>query len=85
MVLPGDKLCVAGWMDAVVIELKTGRPKAPSNPDPRDSVLRIYSAGKGEQLSESRLESEPVFDGMAAAYGKLFLSLRNGKIICLGE
>jgi hypothetical protein len=85
MVLAGDKLCLAGWIDAVVIEPKTGRPKDRSNPDPRDSVLRIYSADKGKQVSESKLESEPVFDGMAAAYGKLFLSLKNGKIICLGE
>ncbi|KPK46370.1 MAG: hypothetical protein AMK72_09905 [Planctomycetes bacterium SM23_25] len=85
MVLAGDKLCMAGWMDAVVIELKTGRPKDRSNPDPHDSVLRIYSADNGEQISQSKLESEPVFDGMAAAYGKLFLSLKNGQIICLGE
>ena len=85
IVLAGDKLCLAGWIDAVVIQLKTGRPKDGSNPDPHDSVLRIYSAGKGEQVSECTLECEPVFDGMAAAYGKLFLSLKNGKIICLSE
>ncbi len=86
MLLAGERLCLAGWIDAVVVELKTGRPKDPSNPDPRDSVLRIYSgAGKGEQVSELSLPCEPVFDGMAAAYGKLFLSLKNGRIICLGE
>ena len=85
MLLAGDKLCMAGWMDAVVIELKTGRPKDASRPDPHDSVLRICSAGTGEATWESPLECEPVFDGMAAAYGRLFLSLGNGEIICLGE
>ena len=85
MVLAGDRLCIAGWIDAVAIEMKTGRPSDPVNPDPHDSVLRIYSADKGELLSESKLEAEPTFDGMAAAYGKLFLSLKNGKLLCLGE
>jgi len=85
MLLAGDKLCLAGWIDAVAIELKTGRPRDPANPDPHDSVLRIYSAGKGELVSESKLEVEPTFDGMAAAYGKLFLSLKNGRLLCLGE
>jgi len=83
MVLAGDKLCLAGWLDAVVVELKTGYPKDPARPDPRDSVLRIYSADKGEQVSEAKLPSEPVFDGMAAAYGRLFLSLKSGEILCL--
>jgi outer membrane protein assembly factor BamB len=85
MVLAGDKLCMSGWMDAMVIEVKTGRPKNPANPDPHDSVLRIYSAETGEQVSELKIESEPVFDGMAAAYNKLFLTLKNGKLLCLGE
>jgi hypothetical protein len=85
MVLAGDRLVMAGWIDAVVVETKTGRPKDPANPDPRDSFLRILAAGTGEQVSECRLECEPVFDGLAAAYGRLFLSLKNGKLVCLGE
>ena len=84
MVLAGDKLCLAGWEDAVVIEMKTGRAISPGNPDPHDSVLRTYSAGKGEQVTQSRLEAEPVFDGMAAADGRLFMSLRNGQLLCMG-
>jgi outer membrane protein assembly factor BamB len=85
MVLAGDKLCVSGWMDAMIVEVKSGRPKNTANPDPHDSVLRVLSADKGEQVSELKIESEPVFDGMAAAYGKLFLVLKNGKLLCLGE
>jgi hypothetical protein len=85
MVLAGDKLFLAGWLDGMRIELKSGRPKDPDNPDPHDSVLRVYSADKGERVSELKLNSDPVFDGMAAAYGKLFVSLKNGKLICLGK
>lgn len=85
MVLAGDRLCVSGWLDAVVIEPKTGRPKDPENPDPHDAVLRVYAADTGKQVSELKIASEPVFDGMAAADGKLFLSLKNGKLLCLGE
>jgi outer membrane protein assembly factor BamB/SAM-dependent methyltransferase len=85
MVLAGEKLCMAGWIDAVAIEMKTGRPKDPTDPDPHHSVLCIYTADRGELVSETKLEAEPVFDGMAAAYGKLFLSLKNGKLLCLAE
>jgi hypothetical protein len=85
MILAGDKLCVSGWIDAVVIEVKTGRPKDTSNPDPHDSVIRVLSADKGEQVFELKIESEPVFDGLAAAYGKLFMAMKNGKLLCLGE
>jgi len=85
MVLAGDKLCLAGWLDSMIIELKSGRPKLRDNVDPHDSVLRVYSARNGRQLSEFRLESDPVFDGMAAAYGTLFVSLSSGKVVCLGK
>jgi len=85
MVLAGDKLCLAGWTDAVVIETKTGRPKDASNPDPHDAYLRIYSAERGELLAQTELEAEPVFDGMAAAGDRLFLCLKNGKLVCLGQ
>ena len=85
MIAARDKLCIAGWMDAVVIEMKTGRPTNASDPDPRNAVLRVYSADEGKAISESKLDAEPVFDGMAAAGGKLFLSLEDGTLLCLGE
>ncbi|MFO7902385.1 MAG: PQQ-binding-like beta-propeller repeat protein [Pirellulaceae bacterium] len=83
MVLAGDKLCLAGWIDDVAVEMKSGRPKNPANPDPRNSVLRVHSADTGTRLSECELEAEPVFDAMAAANGRLVLSLKNGKLVCL--
>ena len=31
------------------------------------------------------LESPPVWDGMAVAAGRLYISTRNGEIVCMGE
>jgi len=68
----------------VTIEKKTGLPVGGKLAD-RISVLRVYSAEHGRRISEYTLESEPVWDGAAAANGKLFLSLKSGKVVCLGE
>jgi len=85
MILAGEKLFLAGWLDdTMLIELKSGRPKNPDNPDPHESVLRVYSSLDGARISQCKLESDPVFDGVAAAYGDLFVSLKNGKLLCMG-
>jgi len=85
MVLAGKNLYLAGWLDAVQVELKTGRAKSPGDRDPHKSVLRVYSAQTGKRVAEHKLESDPVFDGVAAAYGNLFISLKNGKLVCMGK
>jgi len=77
MVLAGNILFGAGWKDSVKISQKD-----PYNED--DSVLMVMSTADGETLREYPLEAEPVFDGMAGAYGRLYLSLKNGYVICLG-
>jgi outer membrane protein assembly factor BamB len=48
-------------------------------------VLRAVSVTDGSTLSETKLDASPVFDGMAAAGGKLFVALTNGKLVCLAE
>jgi hypothetical protein len=47
--------------------------------------LRAVSTENGEQLAECRLDDVPVFDGMSAAGGRLFLSLRSGQVACYGQ
>ncbi len=47
-------------------------------------VLEIWSTDDGTKLGEQRLE-KPVFDGLAAADGRLYLSTASGKVICLGR
>ena len=82
--LAGDTLFLAGWQDAVAIQEKTGRPLDPKKPDPRPACLWTLSTADGKTLSEHKLDCEPVFDGLIAAYNKLFLSMKDGTIRCFG-
>jgi hypothetical protein len=45
--------------------------------------LAAFAAEDGRQLSELQLPSPPVWDGLAAANGKLYLTLMDGKVLCL--
>jgi hypothetical protein len=49
------------------------------------ALLLAVSSTTGERLSEYRLDALPVFDGMAAAGGRLFMSMKDGSVLCLGE
>jgi outer membrane protein assembly factor BamB len=79
MVLAGRRLFVAGPPDVV---------------DPLDPMaafeghkgacLRAYSTADGSMLAEQKLESPPVFDGLIAANERLYLSLENGVLLCMG-
>jgi hypothetical protein len=46
-------------------------------------VLQAVSTSDGRTLSELELNSIPVFDGLAAAGGQLFLATKDGKLTCL--
>ena len=78
MVLTGDVLFAAGWKDSVkIFEKDTHTPNEP--------VLTAISAADGKTLKQYPLEADPVFDGMAAAQGKLYLAQKNGVVICFGR
>ena len=51
----------------------------------RGGLLWAVSLENGEKLAEYKLDSIPVFDGMAAAGGRLLLSLKNGHVTCFGK
>ncbi len=51
----------------------------------RGGLLRVVSVKDGTKLAEHKIDDVPIFDGMSAADGKLFLSLRNGQVACFGE
>jgi hypothetical protein len=79
LVKAGSTLCAAGMPDAV-----------PQN-DPWQfyegrgpGVLVLVDAHDGATLVEHTLASAPVFHGLAAAEERLFVSCRNGDIICFG-
>ena len=45
--------------------------------------LKCLARKDGRSLTTQKLTAPPVFDGMAAAYGKLYLSLADGSVVCL--
>jgi len=51
----------------------------------REGLLMAVSASDGTVLAEHRLDCSPVFDGMAAAGGRLYISLENGQLVCMDE
>jgi outer membrane protein assembly factor BamB len=50
----------------------------------KGGLLHAVSCGTGELKAELKLDSPPVWDGMAAANGRLFLSAKDGSVLCLG-
>ncbi len=49
----------------------------------KGGVLWTVATADGKRLGECKLDSIPVFDGMAAASGRLFLSQVDGRVICM--
>lgn len=80
MVLAGDHLYAAGPPDLVPEE----DPYAAID-GRRGAILRTVSAKDGSRLAEHPLQSPPVFDGLAAAAGRLYMSTIDGKLLCLSE
>jgi hypothetical protein len=48
-------------------------------------VLWGASAATGEKMAEYTLDAAPAWDGMAVASGRLYMSLKDGRVICLGK
>ncbi|MFQ5811249.1 MAG: PQQ-binding-like beta-propeller repeat protein, partial [Armatimonadota bacterium] len=78
MILAGDTLFLAG------------PPDLPDRPDDglaaiyggKGGVLWAVSARDGTKVAEYALDEPPVFDGMAAANGRLYLATTDGKVAC---
>lgn len=79
MVLASDILFVAGPPDV----LDPTDPLAALN-GRKGALLWAVSASDGKKIAEYKLESPPVFDGMIAANGRLFISTQAGRLICMG-
>jgi len=79
LVLAGDRLVLAGTPDVVPTD------------DPYAGIegrlggrLWVVSTADGRRLTEIELERPPVFDGMSAAAGRVYLALDDGRVVCLG-
>ena len=90
MVLGDGKLVVAGPVD---LGKKTSKILAYQNEaearagfqGKKGIFLRVVSAADGKTVSQVKLDAMPVFDGMSAAGGKVYLSLKNGSVACFGK
>jgi len=79
MVVAGPTLFVAG------------PPDIADNADPyaafegrKGALLWSVAAADGRKLAEIKLDAEPVFDGLIAAGGRLFMTTRDGRLLCMG-
>jgi len=96
MVLAGGKLLLAGAPD-VADETKTRgyvygadgeinrqmRRQEAAWLGRQGAVLCVVSAKTGQKLAERPLDAIPVWDGMIAAGGRIYLALKDGTVLCL--
>jgi len=73
MVLAGRTLFLAGTEETDALTALEAN---------KGALLCAVSPENGKKLAEYNLESQPVFDGMAAANSRLYLSTKNGIILC---
>ena len=87
MVLTSDKLVVAGPPDlrkkeVEILAYSNEEESLASFKGEKGVMLRVVSTADGRTVSEQNLDAMPVFDGMSAARGRVFVSLKNGEVQC---
>jgi len=80
---PPDITRAKGQRDEAALILENPQEAPASWKGKKGSVLWVVSAIDGKKLAEYKLESLPVFDGMIATNNRLYLSMKNGRILCL--
>jgi hypothetical protein len=96
MVLAGETLFLAGPPDVLDEEdayfrlddsvIKGGfSEQVASLGGKKGATLMAVSASDGVELGQYQLQAPPVFDGMASADGRLFMALKDGHVVCMGE
>lgn len=98
MVKAGDTLFVAGPPDLIDEEKTFQRvvsrdPAVAAKLEEQDAalegkmggILRLVSAESGEGLADIKLDALPVWDAMAVAQGRLYMSTTKGAVVCYGS
>ena len=81
---PPDRFSPIGEGEAA-LELKDVEKALGAWRGEEGGILYAASAREGKELAQIELPSPTVFDGMAAADQRLFLSLQDGSVICLAN
>jgi outer membrane protein assembly factor BamB len=74
LAVAGDVLFAAGPPDESNLAAFEGK---------KGGQLWIHNAATGKKLAEHKLASPPVFNGIAAAKGRLYLTTAGGDVICM--
>ena len=77
LVKAAGNLVVAGFPVETTTVHQYGKPIE------EKGVLMLVSAASGDIVSRMELDAPPVFDGLAVAQGKLYVSCDDGSIVCL--
>lgn len=98
MLLANDSLCVVGPPDLVDEEYALERlaakdPAIHEQLKAADDALEgkqggrflVVSTKDGSRIAEFHVDALPVWDGMSAAYGRVYLSTTDGRVICFGQ
>ncbi len=80
---PPDIIRAKGPREEAALILENPQEAPASWKGKKGSVLWAVSATDGRKIAEYELDSLPVFDGMIAAYGRLYIAMKNGRILCL--
>ena len=51
----------------------------------KGAVMRAMSADDGKKLAEYKLDAPPIYDGLIAAGGRLYITTTDGKVVCMGK
>ena len=78
IVLTGNNLFLAGPPDVFSSE-----EPAATLEGKRGGLLCVLSTADGSEVARYELDSPPVFDGLAAAGGRLYIAATNGEVLCL--
>jgi len=96
MVLAGDKLFIAGPPDIIdeeevfanynsaAIQRQLHR-QTEALEGRQGALLQVVSVSDGRKLGEYKLETIPTWDGMAGANGRLYISMKAGRLLCMGN
>ncbi len=51
----------------------------------KGALMWAVNKSDGKKMAEYKLDSAPVFDGMSAANGRLYISTQDGRLLCMGK
>lgn len=58
---------------------------APFWPGEKGAMFFAVSTADGRKLAEYELDVPPIFDGMAATEGRLYMVMQDGSVVCYTE